>query len=205
MISGKVRKIVRNPNKYTGSVGATNKFMRAHEHIQENYKAHGSPANPTNRRASWLPPIRDLDRKARPAKLAIEIYTQRRGMKYAQIFGIDKVGDAKTVAQLMMPKQYNITRRGLARSSWGWMLRQLKKTASTEQPEINGTVMISRSNISVAGKDNIIIEATNKLNYIRKATKANISTVLARASRMMIDEIEGHTKGAAARAGLRAA
>ena len=126
-------------------------------------------------------------------------------MKYAQLFGVDKVGEAKTVAELMYPKQYNISRRGLARSSWAWMLKQLGKTSTAEQAEIGGAVSVSRDAINTGGMENYTIDASNKLNYIRKATKENISSALNRASKMMLDEIEGHKKGAAAKAGRVAA
>lgn len=201
IVSDKVRKIVPF-RKFAKNSG--DKFLRAHDHIRDNYINKPS-ANKTGHKAAWLPPLKALGKDGRTATLAIERYTQSKGIKYTPITAASKVGDAKAIAQFVYPRIYNITRRGLARSSWGWMLRQLRKSVTTDQPEIDGTVSVSRSNISMAGQDNIVIEATNKLNYIRKATKANISTVLARASRMMIDEIEGHKKGAASRAGPRAA
>lgn len=200
MISGKVRKIVTNPNKYRGGKKSTSRFMRAHDHIQDYYEAHPG-AKKTGRKQSWLPKMKDLERGSLPAKLAIMRYTQRRGIKYFQIFGVDKVADAKAHAELLYPKQYNISRRGLARSSWSWILKQLGKSATAEQEEINGAVNVSKQSGATGGYENFSITAHNKLNYIKKATKANVSTALSRASKMMQSEIEGHKKSAAAAVG----
>lgn len=187
------RKIVQKTTK--SKYGEASRRL---EHIAEYYaRKKGIPFVPT-----------------RSSKFAIERFTQN-GVKYIPLFhrasgrDMNDLADAKGEAIFFYPKSYWIKKpygkQGLAQSSWAWMLKKLGKTALAEQAEVNSTVSVDTSNRISGGVQAYQITASNRLPYIRHALKANVSSALARASKMMIDEIEGHKKGAAQAAGRAAA
>jgi hypothetical protein len=185
------RHVVRNPNRYDGTNTQSNRFALAHAHIMAWYESHGSSSKRKGVHQSWLPPLRHIMDRRAAAHYAVERYTQKRGKRYIGIPDALKDGgisEAKATAESRMPKVLNIMRRGTAKSSWGWMLARLGKTDSTEQPIIGGVTQVAE----LSSRDAISIELTNSLGYIRKATKANVSGVMGRANRAIIDEIQGH-------------
>lgn len=199
--SKKVRKIVPYRKRFDESQGR-DKFFKAHEAIQEWYKKHPT-ARHTGRQGDqkWLPRLKDLHGGNRFAKLAIERYTQRMGVKYQPILGATKVGEAKAIAAEKYKKQYEIKRRGLSYSSWGWIMRKLGKASPTELAEYSGAVSVSKTDQEAAGVRDFRIEAANMLNWIRKATKANVSSVTSRAATMMRKEMERAVQSSVNRAG----
>lgn len=192
MRSKDARKVVQKTTQSKYGV-----YTRRQAHIAEYYaRKKGIPFTPT-----------------RDAKFAIERLTQR-GVKYIPLFyrasgrDMKDIDDAKGEAITFYPKSYWIKKpygkQGLAQSSWSWMLKKLNKSALAEQAEVSSAFSVDTSNRIAGGVQSFQITASNKLNYIRHALKANVSSAIARASKMMIDEIEGHKKGAA-RAVRRAA
>jgi hypothetical protein len=186
-LSAKQRKVVRNPNYRK----PTSKRARQLQHIRAWYLARG--------RAAPKDTAEYFDR------FAIERLTQRKGTRYTPIRGLAaSVGEAKRIAQATMFDQLQIKRRGLAKSSWGWMLGKLGKSESVDQGPISGTVAVEQGTTGGAFEA-YFVDLINRLSYIRRATKASVSGVLGRAQRAMKDEMEGHIKRARQNAGLRAA
>jgi hypothetical protein len=107
------------------------------------------------------------------------------------------MAQAVQVASRFMPNQYNIKKSGLARSSWGWILKQMGKSGAIEQRQIAGTTDVKKIEQVSNGVLQFGISATNRLSYIRKAMKANITTALARASTMMRKQMERNKRDAA--------
>ena len=202
--SKKVRKIVPYKKRFNEAQGR-DKFFKAHEAIQEWYKQ-----NPQARHTSkqgdqkWLPRLKDLQGGNRFAKLAIEKFTQRAGIKYLPMTGASKVSEAKELATTKYRSQYEIKRRGLSYSSWGWIMRKLGKATPTELAEYSGAVSVNKSDYDSGGVRDFRMEAANMLNWIRKATKANISSVTSRAATMMRKEMERSIAESAKRAGRAA-
>jgi hypothetical protein len=178
------RRVVRNPNFQK----PTSKRARQLAHIRAWYAARGKAA--------------PRDTAEYFNRYAIERLTQRKGARYTPVFGAVSITEAKRIAQASMMDQYIIKRRGLAKSSWGWMLGKLGKQTTAEQPQINGTTEVT-SGTSGGAFETYFVDLINRLSYIRKASKESISGVLGRAQRAMKDEMEGHAKRARERAGLR--
>jgi peptidoglycan hydrolase-like protein with peptidoglycan-binding domain len=189
-IGAKTRRIVKNPDyAKTGS-----KRERQLMHIAEWNAAHGRP--------SRMP--------QQFQKYAIQRYGQRGGPWYRGVNG-DTAAQARTAAAALdtikgdRSNIYRIAKRGLAKASWGWMLGKLGKPSLTEQAEIGGTVTMQPGGSPSGAFEYSYIDLSNKLNYIRKTLKGNVGSVMARANRAMIDEMEGHIKQARRDSGLRAA
>jgi hypothetical protein len=85
------------------------------------------------------------------------------------------------------------------------MLGKLGKRSAPSEDRISERVGLTQVTESPGSDLFVFIDIANKLKYIRKATKANVSSVMARANRAMIDEMEGHIKQARRDSGLRAA
>ena len=140
---------------------------------------------------------------------AIDMLKQNGRSKKIPIPYAKHISSAKRIAEQMMPKAYFLKKpygkQGLAQSSWSWMLKRLKKSAGAEQLEISNAVSVDKSDRISGGVQVFEITATNRLNYIRKALKSNVSTFMSRAQKMMVDEIEGHKKGASRAIGRAAA
>jgi hypothetical protein len=189
-LSAKHRRVVRNPNYINvKSRRAQNKRLRQLAHIKAWYESRGQSA-PTDTAEYFN-------------RYAIERLTQRQGARYTPVFGAGSIAEAKRIAQASMSHQYMIKRRGLAKASWGWMLGKLGKQTSTEQAQISGATEVS-SGTTGGAFETYFVDLVNKLAYIRKASKASISSVIGRAQRAMVDEMEGHIKRAREQAGLRA-
>jgi hypothetical protein len=150
----------------------------------------------------------------RVAKYAIERYTQN-GIKYFPLFyrasrrDMMSISDAKSEAGSIYPKQYYIRKpygkQGLAMSSWAWMLKKLDMQSPSSGSGLSGAVSVSKSDLISGGMQDYTITGHNRLNYIRKATKANISTAMARAATMMRKDMERSKRNAAQAAGRAAA
>ena len=204
--SKKTRKVVRNPNRYNASKRQTNKFLRMHEHIHDYYEQHGGGSK-TGKMKAWIPRLKDVRMGHKSSRWAIEIFTQRKGMRYSPVWGAEKKSDAKGAAPFANPKAFNIRRRGLADSSWGWMLGKLGKANLVDQQEINGLANAIKLNESGGAFEYSGILMHNKLGYIRKAMSgaSPVQTLIARTINQMrrdMGEIHPKAKGAA---GLRAA
>ena len=184
-LSPKARKVVRNPNYKK----PTSKRARQLQHIQAWYAAKG--------KGQFKDTAEYFNR------YAIERLTQKKGTRYTAIPTIGTMAEARRYAQSSMLDQYLIKRRGLAKSSWGWMLGKLGKQTATEQGKIAGTTEVNSS--AGGSTDYYFTELINRLSYIRKATKTNVNSVMGRAQRAMKDEMEGHIKRARQQSGLRAA
>lgn len=184
--SGKVRRIVKNP----AYVKPTNKRTRQLQHIRAWYAGKGKdvPADTADYFNRW----------------AIERLRQRGRASYVPLFLAQTKAEAQRMAKRDRPQSYRILRRGLAKSSWGWMLGKLGKPSMVDQAQISGTTEVTETRTGGEFEYHAVSLA-NKLGYIRKATKANVGTVLERASKAMVDEMEGHVKGARRASGLRAA
>jgi hypothetical protein len=204
--STKHRRIVRNPADFKATKNGLGKWGRAHAHIMAWYEYHGTGKR-TGRTQHWLPRLKDLVARKSVGKFAIERYTQRKGKQYTPIGGFDpldkvKASDARAMAISKFPKQYNIARRGVAYSSWGWMLGKLGARAATEQaPDTPGLVAATSVDRYLAPNGETQgIDLADMVSYIRKATRANVGSVISRAtSQMMYDmgEITRHAKSAA--------
>jgi len=188
-IGAKNRRIVKNPDyAKTGS-----KRERQLMHIAEWNAAHGRP--------SRMP--------QQFQKYAIQRYGQRGGPWYRGVNG-DSHAQARAAAQALdvikgdRSNIYRIAKRGLAKASWGWMLGKLGKPSLAEQAEISGTTAVTEGG-NTGAFEYSYIDLSNKLNYIRKTLKGNVGSVMSRANRAMIDEMEGHITQARRDAGLRAA
>jgi hypothetical protein len=168
---------------------------------------------PTNRRARQLTYIRawyqskgkkaPIDKAEYFDKFAIERLTQGKGNKYYKVKNFPaSISEAKKIAESSMLDQLMIKRRGLADSSWGWMLGRLGKQDNTPHKIINGVTNVDdRSDPS---QGSYSVEFQNKLVYIRKAMTTNTTSILFRAGRAMVDEMEGHIKRARVQSGLKA-
>jgi hypothetical protein len=199
MISGEKRQIVQHTTKSKFEKNTRYaRNMRQQQHIDDYYsKKRGVDVS-----------------QMRVAKYAIERYTQK-GIKYFPLFkqgggqDMKSVADAKNEASSVYPKQYFIKKpygkQGLAMSSWAWMLKKLGTQSAATQNEISGGVSVSKSDLISGGMQDYTITAHNRLNYIRKATKANISTAMARAATMMRKDMERSKRGPAQSAGRAAA
>jgi hypothetical protein len=189
--SAKHRRVVRNPNYVNvNSRRAQNKRLRQLAHIRAWYESRGQAA--------------PKDTAEYFNRYAIERLTQRKGTRYTPVFMAMSITEAKRIAQSSMMDQYMIKRRGLAKSSWGWMLGKLGKQTATDQQQISGTTEVT-SGTTGGAFETYYVDLINKLAYIRKATKASVGSVIGRAQRAMKDEMEGHVKRARQQAGLRAA
>jgi hypothetical protein len=180
------RKVVRNPD-YTKP---TSRRARQLQHIRAYYAGKGQAA--------------PADTAQYFNRYAIERKTQRKGTRYTPIPTIGDIAEARRYAQSSMLDQLTIKRRGLAKSSWGWMLGKLGKRDGVEQQAIGGTTEVT-SGVTEGAVEIHFTDLINRLSYIRKATKVNVSSVIGRAQRAMRDEMEGHAKRARQQAGLRAA
>lgn len=176
----KFRKVVKNPN-YTMP---TSKRARQVLHIRAYYAGKGKEFTDTA----------DYNR------YAIQRKTQKKGDKYISIPSIGDITKAREFARSNMMDQLLIKNRGLANSSWGWMLGKLGKKTATTQQQIAQTTEVNES----AVKDSYFAELINRLSYIRKSMKVNTQSVIMRAQKSMIDEMEGHIKRARRESGLRA-
>jgi hypothetical protein len=136
------------------------------------------------------------DRKYIPeTRYAIEVFSQK-GKRMIPVRA-KSMAQAKQIASRFMPNQYNIKKSGLARSSWGWILKQMGKSGAIEQRQIAGTTDVKKIEQVSNGVLQFGISATNRLSYIRKAMKENITTALARASTMMRKQMERNKRDAA--------
>jgi hypothetical protein len=188
-LGAKARRIVKNPSyAETGS-----KRERQLMHIAEWCAQHGRPVR--------MP--------QQFQKYAIQRYGQRGGVWYRGVNG-DTSAQARSAAAALDTLKgersniYRIARRGLAKASWGWMLKSLGKQSTTEQSKIPGTTSVIEGG-SAGASETSYIDLSNKLSYIRKALKVNVGSVMARANKAIIDEMEGHIKQAREKSGLRAA
>jgi hypothetical protein len=188
-IGAKVRRIVKNPDyAKTGS-----KRERQLMHIAEWNAAHGRPVR--------MPQAFQ--------KYAIQRYWQG-GIDHRAVNG-NTSAEARTAAAALDTLKgdrsniYRIAKRGLAKASWGWMLGKLGKRSAPSEDRISERVGLTQVTESTGSDLFVFIDIANKLKYIRKATKANVGSVIARANRAMIDEMEGHVKSARQQSGLRAA
>lgn len=190
-IGAKARRVVPNPNYVNiNKRGGANKRLRQLAHIKAWYETRGK-ASPKDTAEYFM-------------RFAIERYTQRNGKRHTPIPTFGKITEAKLYAQRSMQEQYLIKRRGLAKSSWGWMLGKFGKADSVGHPQIAGTTEVTSGNIGGAF-ESYFVDLVNRLSYIRRATGANVNSVLGRASRNMQGEMERHAKHARQQAGLRAA
>jgi hypothetical protein len=136
------------------------------------------------------------DRKYIPeTRYAIEVFSQK-GKRMIPVRA-KSMSQAKQIASRFMPNQYNIKKSGLARSSWGWILKQMGKSGAIEQRQISGATDYKPTESISNGVLSYGISVTNRLSYIRKAMKANITTALARASTMMRKQMERNKRDAA--------
>ena len=143
------------------------------------------------------------DRKYIPeTRFAIEAYSQKK-KRMIPVRAKSKA-QAVQVASRFMPNQYNIKKSGLARSSWGWILKQMGKSGAIEQRQIAGTTEVKKVEQVSNGVLQFGIGVTNRLSYIRKAMKANITTALARAATMMRTQMERNKRDAAQAVGRAA-
>lgn len=186
-LSPKHRRVVRNPN----FVKPTSKRARQLQHIKAYYAGKG--------KGQFKDSAEYFNR------YAIERLTQKKGIRYTPIPTLGNMAEARAYAQSTMLDQYLIKKRGLAKSSWGWMLGKLgnRQSGDTQQP-ISGTTEVS-SGTTGGAFDTYFMDLINRLSYIRRATKTNVSSVIGRAQRAMKDEMEGHVKRARQQSGLRAA
>jgi hypothetical protein len=155
-------------------------------------------SKPTRKIVDWHIPkqLAHGDRKYIPeTRYAIEVFSQK-GKRMIPVRAKSKA-QAKQIASRFMPNQYNIKKSGLARSSWGWILKQMGKSGAIEQRQIAGTTDVKKIEQVSNGVLQFGISATNRLSYIRKAMKANITTALARASTMMRKQMERNKRDAA--------
>lgn len=190
-IGAKARRVVPNPNYINiNRRGGANKRLRQLGHIKAWYETRGK-APPKDTAEYFM-------------RFAIERYTQRKGTRYIPIPAFGKITEAKQYAKLSMQDQYLIKRRGLAKSSWGWMLGKLGKADGVDQPQISGATEVT-SGTTGGAFDSYFVDLINRLSYIRRATRVNVNSVLGRASRNMQGEMERHAKRARQQAGLRAA
>jgi hypothetical protein len=187
-ISAKTRRVVRNPQY----AKAGSKRARQLMHIADWNKEHGKPYRMPNTYQKW----------------AIQRLTQRGSIYHKPVNG-DTHSEALTSARqsdVFKPYSFTLRRRGLAKSSWGWMLGKIGKKGAAPSvamiAERAGLTQVTESPETALFQ---YVEMTNKLSYIRKATKPNVGSIMARANRAIIDEMEGHSKRAKAAAGLRAA
>lgn len=167
-------------------------------------------ARPTSKRVRQINHIRDWyakqgwefkDKADYFNRYAIERYTQKR--KYYTAIPLARTAaDARRDAMQRFPNSWNIKRRGLAHSSWGWMLGKLRPGETALIAEKQG---ISFADEKTDAKE-YSIELTNRLAYIRKTLKQGaVGEVVGKAARAMIDEMEGHHKKSMRAAGMRAA
>jgi hypothetical protein len=196
------RQIVPNPTQNM-MTAAVNRYGRAHAHIQAYYAAGGGSGR-KGKRKDWLPPLRSLTKENRAASKAIERYTQRKGVRYTPLVGTNpgiSASDAKRIAREYYPKSLAVRRSGLAKRAWGLILGQLGQNAGnvSDVTKDMADVMTTQSDTVYS------VLMHNKLGYVRKAMKADVNSVLARARRAMIDEMEGHAKRALRESGMRAA
>jgi hypothetical protein len=155
-------------------------------------------SKPTRKIVDWHIPkqLAHGDRKYIPeTRYAIEVFSQK-GKRMIPVRA-KSMSQAKQIASRFMPNQYNIKKSGLARSSWGWILKQMGKSGAIEQRQIAGTTDVKKIEQVSNGVLQFGISATNRLSYIRKAMKANITTALARASTMMRKQMERNKRDAA--------
>ena len=155
-------------------------------------------SKPTRKIVDWHIPkqLAHGDRKYIPeTRYAIEVFSQK-GKRMIPVRA-KSMAQAVQVASRFMPNQYNIKKSGLARSSWGWILKQMGKSGAIEQRQIAGTTDVKKIEQVSNGVLQFGISATNRLSYIRKAMKANITTALARASTMMRKQMERNKRDAA--------
>jgi hypothetical protein len=153
-------------------------------------------SKPTRKIIDWHIPrqLAHGDRKYIPeSRYAIEVFTQK-GKRMVPIRSAKSKSQATQIASRFMANQYNIKKSGLARSSWGWILKQMSKAGSIES---RGTTEVQRVEQVSGGVLQFGINATNRLSYIRKAMTANITTALARAATMMRTQMERNKRDAA--------
>jgi hypothetical protein len=156
-------------------------------------------SKPTRKIIDWHIPrqLAHGDRKYIPeSRYAIEVFTQK-GKRMVPIRSAKSKSQATQIASRFMANQYNIKKSGLARSSWSWILKQMGKSGAIEQRQITGTTEVKKVEQVSGGVLQFGINATNRLSYIRKAMKANITTALARASTMMRKQMERNKRDAA--------
>jgi hypothetical protein len=195
------RKVVRNPN--TKGLRLDTHAADIHAHIQQHYKWFPGTRHNAKRQGAMLraglPPINTL---AFP--FAIERFTRRKGLTYVPIKNrwLKGVNEARDYARTNMPRHYQIHTRGLAKSSWGWMLRGFGGGANVEQKQIPGTTEVSR--YMGGNGETMGVNLADMLAYIRKATKSNISTVISRATSQMMYDMGEITRKAKQHAGLSA-
>lgn len=199
------RRIVRNPLRRSWD-----KMMRRHEHIQQYYREHPETRH-TSRQGDQLNKglrtLKELRKVGQaPYPYAIE-YFSRRGMRFWSIpnYNIPSMAAAKQWAAVNLTERYKIKRRGLARSSWAWMMKQLGKQATAEQTEVNGAVEVRKFALG-AGDGITYVEMRDMLRYIRKATsKGDVTTAISSANKMLEHEIKRDIERAAQASGVRAA
>jgi hypothetical protein len=176
------------------------KLQRVHDRIQQYYKDHPG-AKKTGKNKPWLPSRKRLKSDS---KWAIEMFTQKRGIKYVMIPNLSKENDfaktRKAMANERYAKYYNIVRRGLARSSWSWILKRLGKSGSVEQDELINTFSVRKTDTYLRES----IEVSNKLSYIKKAMTQNVSTFVERATEMIEYDINKASRYSKKKAGLAA-
>jgi hypothetical protein len=198
--SKEVRRIVKDPKKTIGGKSYKEKMLRTHEHIQQYYKDHPG-AKKTGIKRPWLPSQKSLKRDP---KWAIEMFTQKRGIKYFPLPNLkredDTASNRKRISESQYSRFYNIAKRGLARSSWSWILKRLGKSGSAEQDELINTFSVRKTDTYLRES----IEVSNKLSYIKKAMTQNVSTFVERATEMIEYDINKASRYSKKKAGLAA-
>lgn len=191
--SKEFRRIVRN--KASGSKRSVNRLLRRHGHIQQWYQDHPD-ARHTSRQGDQLnkglPRMKDIwDGSAKDAKYAIEKWRQRKSVLLIRISGAQSVKEAKEVARQKMLRQYKIMRRGLAKSSFTWMMGKLGPRSGSQdmQPEIPGATSVRKTATPTGGAWRLSIKMLNEISYILTSLsggRRDVHTALERARSMLV-------------------
>jgi hypothetical protein len=180
-VSPKLRPIVKNPHP-----DAKTDKRRAKYGVYK-YKVDGSRKFVPIYRTGEYGMTRFIDKRTSQVMVRTED-----GRVAKHLFGQDDfeaLGIGGEYQGIMNHPKRKIGRAGLAKSSWGWMMRKLGAGATTPQAELAGATSVE----TWGSQGSYTIRLTDKLRYIRSALaqgRGDVGTAMDRAASLMMKSTE---------------
>lgn len=185
----------------TRAMSMDNRFRhtRMQDHIQDWYKQHGV----RKKTGRTLPPSQYTSKDERNDEFKFAAIKRRFVGEY-KLFpmpGVEKESEAKKSKKLLIKK------RGLAVSSFTWMMGKLGAGGSAEisQNDVKGgqsAIDVIKGSTQQQGSTSLSIKLSNRLNYIissLRGGKRDISTAMDRAREMLMSDTRRALKKAVAK------